>query len=287
LRRGGIISRVKKLSEADQGALLKSIEGFREWLMKALPRATITNYKAIRCVPPSRDDWIMWVDDEKDEVHFNPYVISKCSVEYFELIVIHECFHLFVQDLPNKSDARMIKHGFGESIMKMLDIEADYYTALYYKDVKNASLIDVLTLYAEGSQVFGDPRVLTPKMERFIGSVLSICNVYFMHPNKSKIVEADLFLPTLDGIHTDETLYVVISRNFHFMLDEIKANAQDFAELKKAYTNTGGLTISGYVVLLVTFAAKALGHEVPAKIKRQMKSLATKEAVHRRRSSDA
>lgn len=263
----------RKLSEQQQTLILSSIKSFRIWLEKALPRAQITDYKVFKCVKPTRDDWIMWVDDEKAEVQFNPFVTSKCSFEYFELIVIHECFHLFVQDLPNKADARMIKHGFGESIMKMLDIEADYYTAVFYKEVKNASLVDILALYAEGSRVFGDPRVLTPKMERYIGSILSICNVYFNHPNKSKIVEADLYLPTIDGIHTEETLYVVISRNFHFMLDQIHANAKDFSELKKAYTNTGGLTTSGYVELLISFAAKALGHEIPIKIKRQMKSI--------------
>ena len=262
----------RKLTEDQQSELLTSIHAFKNWLEKALPRAKITSYDQYKCVKPTRDDWIMWVDDEKSEVHFNPFVTSKCSIEYFELIVIHECFHLFVQDLPNKSDARVIKHGFGESIMKMLDIEADYYTALYYKDVKNKSLVDILSLYAEGSRVFGDPRVLTPKMERFIGSILSICNVYFNHPTKTKIIEADLYLPTIDGIHTEETLYVVISRNFHFMLDQIHANAKDFSDLKKAYTNTGGLTTSGYIELLVSFASKALGREVPASIRRQVQA---------------
>ncbi len=268
----------KKLSSSEQDLLLESIFAFRKWLEKTLPRAQITNYREFKCVAPSRDDWIMWVDDDNKEVHFNPHVTARCTLEYYELVVIHECFHLFVQDLPNKSDAKMIKHGFGESIMKMLDIEADYYTALYYKDVKNASLIDILTLYAEGSRVFGDPRVLTPKLERFIGTILSVCNVYFNHPTKSKVIEADLYLPTIDGIHTEETLYVVISRNFHFMLDQIRANAQDFAELKKAYINTGGLTTRGYVELLINFASKALGREVPAKIKRQMQALAKGDA---------
>ena len=267
----------KKLTTDQEQHLLGSIQAFRTWLQKTLPRAAFTQYDEFRCVAPSREDWIMWVD-EKGDVRFNPFVLVKCSFNYFEMIVIHECFHLFVQDLPNKSDAKMIKHGFGESIMKMLDIEADYYTALYYKDVKNSSLIDVLSLYAEGSRVFGDPRVLTPKLERFIGTILSVCNMYFNHPTKSKVIEADLYLPTIDGVHTEETLYVVISRNFHFMLDQIHANAQDFAELKKAYINTGGLTTLGYVELLVSFASKALGHEVPVKIKRQLSVLAKKSA---------
>ena len=114
---------VQRLSEFQRTHLLSSIRAFRIWLEKSLPRAQITDYKEFKCVKATRDDWIMWVNDEGTEVHFNPFVTTKCTFEYFELIVIHECFHLFVQDLPNKSDARIIKHGFGESIMKMLDIE--------------------------------------------------------------------------------------------------------------------------------------------------------------------
>ena len=135
------------------------------------------------------------------------------------------------------------------------------------------SLVDIFSLYEEGSRVFGDPRVLTPKLERFIGSILSIANMYFNHPTKTKVIETDLYLPTIDGIHTEETLYVVISRNAHYMLDQIRANAHDFAEIKKAYANIGGLTRRGYVELLMKFSSRALKRDLPARIERQVKAL--------------
>jgi hypothetical protein len=261
------------LSLEQKQRMLDSIGAFRTWLLKTLPRSEVAEYDDFKFPRPTRDDWVMWVDAKDSAVHFNSFILCKCSFEYFEMVVIHECFHLFVQDLPNKADARMVKHGFGETIMKMLDIEADYFTAQFYKETKNASLVDIFSLYEEGSRVFGDPRVLTPKLERFIGSILSIANMYFNHPTKTKVIETDLYLPTIDGIHTEETLYVVISRNAHYMLDQIRANAHDFAEIKKAYANIGGLTRRGYVELLMKFSSRALKRDLPARIERQVKAL--------------
>jgi predicted metal-dependent hydrolase len=261
------------LSDAQKEQLKKTIHQLRLWFQKVLPEASIRSYHEYRFPKPNRDDWIMWVDEKKGEVNFNSYVIAKCSFEYFELIVIHECFHLFVQDLPNKADARLVKHGFGEAIMKLLDVEADYFAARFLKEHRRATLIDILKLYAEGSHVFGDPRVLTPKLERFIGSVLSITNLYFKNPNHTKVREVDLYLPTIVGVHTDEMLNTVISRNSHFLISRIYANAQDFSELMRAYTNVGNLTTYGYVELLLRFSEKALSCDAPPKVRQQLNNL--------------
>lgn len=34
----------------------------------------------------------------------------------------------------------------------------------------------------EGSKIFGDPKIRALKLERFLGSVLSIANAYFENP---------------------------------------------------------------------------------------------------------
>jgi hypothetical protein len=167
----------------------------------------------------------------------------------------------------------MLKHGFGEVMMKLLDIEADYFTALYYKQVKRSSLIDTFSLYAEGSQVFGDPLVVPAKFERFIGSVLSISNLYFEHPKNTRLYETALYLPSIQSIPMDEVLHLVVSRNSHFMFGKIDVDLQDLANIKRAYTNRGQFTTPGYVGLLLGFAAKALGKSIPPLIQHQLESL--------------
>lgn len=267
-----------KLTKTQVQELVDSIHSFRHWLSKVLPNAVIADYDGFSCVPPTEDDWIMLVDRNKKLVQFNPDVAKNCSLAYYEMIVIHECFHLFVQDLPNKSDARLVTTGFGESMMKMLDIEADYFTALYLKDVKRASLVDVIAHYSEGSRVFGNPDIITPKLERFIGTILSVCNAFFQPRTRNSLVTTEIYIPKIKANHREETLHVIVSKSSYSILTSIRANAQDFANLRRAYTNTGGLTDSEYVSLVVNFAAKALDRDIPVDVNQQLKILARAEA---------
>ena len=276
------MSRQPALSGDQRAQLQESIREFHNWLEKTLPGSVVVKWETVRFPQPDRDDWIMWVDAAKKEVCFNSHVLCRCSFEYFELIVIHEWFHLAVQSLPNKSDARLVKHGFGESIMKLLDVEADFYAARFFKECRGTTLIEILSLYEEGSRVFGDPRVLVPKLERFIGAILSIANMYFANPTKRRAKDADLYLPTIVGIHTDEVLYTVVARNYHFVLRPIHANSVDFANMMRAYTNTGNLTTYGYVELLLRFSEKALARSAPSRVNGQLATLRRSASRKRR-----
>lgn len=208
-------------------------------------------------------------------VEFNPFILQECSAEYYEMVVLHECFHYFVQNLPNKDDAKILKDDFGDVMMKLLDIEADYFTALYYKERQGRSLVDVFRLYYEGSRVFADPHIRNPKLERFIGFVLSVTALYLEHSGSTSA--SDLYLPTIGSITTDDNLHILIARRSHFKVHTIQASYSDFQDLKKCYTNVGGYSVSGYVRLLITFACKALGHAIPARMMRQIESLEAAE----------
>src|ERR1700732_4682658 len=118
-----------------QRELETSINDFKGWLRKRkkLCLDAAEQYTRLTFPDPTPADWIMNVSGK--EVQFNTFVTGGCSFSYYRMVVLHECFHLFAQDLPNKSDAKRVKDDFGDSFMKLLDIEADYYTAMYYKEV--------------------------------------------------------------------------------------------------------------------------------------------------------
>jgi hypothetical protein len=82
------------LSARQKTALKASIAEFHRWLEKELPGSVAPKRGKVRFPKPDRDDWIMWVDKEHEEVCFNSHVLSKCSFLYFELIVIHEWFEV-------------------------------------------------------------------------------------------------------------------------------------------------------------------------------------------------
>jgi hypothetical protein len=259
------------LSHAEKCRLRKSILDYKAWLCKInkLNPEAAARYRTISFPRPTSADWTMVAKDS--EVLFNTYIAGKCSLEFFRMVALHECFHLFVQGVPNKSDAKRLKDDFGDSFMQLLDIEADYYTAMYYKEVDHASLVDVFTLFYQGSNVFGDPDIRLPKLERFVGSVLSIANAYFENPGVRQTTKHnELFLPALSNILTEERIHTFILRRNHFAVGSIQANTVDFANLKKCYTGSDGRSAREYIETLIQFAGKALGKEVPAVIYSQL-----------------
>ena len=263
------------LGKEKQKQLQCCINDFLVWLRTKMEASAADKYEVFDYPIPTEEDWIMKVEDERDvKVSFNTYITGKCSFDYYRLIVLHECFHLFVQDLPNKLDAKRLRDDFGSVMMKLLDIEADYYTALFYKEVIGAGLVDIYCLNYEGSKIFGDTKIRLTKLERFIGSIISIANAYFKYPDhKEKVIEKELFLPNVSNIPMDDTIHVLMTRNSHFMITEINADYHDLIELKKCYTRADKMEQKDYVRSVLGFACKALEKQLPEPIKDQVFAL--------------
>lgn len=263
-----------ELTENQQRQLSSSIRGYVKWLQSKVNVRGADKYKSFVFPTPTQEDKLMWLDPSREgAVHFNTYNVYKSSFEFYRMVVLHECFHLYVQDVPNKEDAKRVKDDFGDVIMKLLDIEADYYTALYYKEKRNASLVDIFSLYYQGSRMFGDPKIRVTKLERFIGAVLSIANVFLTHPENTPVEENDLYLPTVSNIPTEDSLHILIARKSHFVLSAIQADYRDLYEMKKCYTSAGEYTLKGYVDRLIRFSSKALGYDVTEGTARELEAL--------------
>lgn len=268
-------SRKNELTLELKKELQDNINNFVNWLQmkKRLKADAAKRYSDLKFPRPSPADWIMNVEDS--EVQFNSFIVAKSSFEYFRLVVLHECFHLFVQDVPNKSDAKRVKDDFGDGFMKLLDIEADYYAAMYLKEVHHMSLVDLFKLYHIGSTIFGDPKIRFPKVERFIGSILSISNAYFRYPGSRQTKENDIYLPNISNMPLEESIHVLIARDRHFALGEIHADLHDFLELTRCYAGAGskGIGVRQYVKTLMDFASKALKTGPPPAVYAEMAQL--------------
>jgi hypothetical protein len=263
-----------ELTQKQQQQLSSSIRGYVKWLQTKVNVRGAEKYRSFVFPNPTQEDKLMWLDPAVDgAVYFNTYNVYRSSFEFYRMVVLHECFHLYVQDVPNKEDAKRVKDDFGDVIMKLLDIEADYYTALYYKERRKASLVDIFSLYYQGSRMFGDPKIRVTKLERFIGAVLSIANVFLAHPEDGPVEECDLYLPTVSNIPTEDSMHILIARKSHFVLSAIYTNYQDLYEMKKCYTSAGEYTLKGYVERLIRFATKALGQPMPDEALRELEGL--------------
>lgn len=265
-------SKTKKgLTNAEEKKLLKSINNFSKWLEKRKVVKSLAHINHTVDMPFANEDWVMKVNDRAKSVSFNTFVREKCSFEYYQSIVLHEFFHLAVQRVPNKEDAVRVKDDFGDELMKLIDIEADYFTALYFKEELGYNLVNYLRLYFEGSRVFSDRKIRAVKLERFIGTLLSIFKMFVDNQFVNKrVITTDLYLPTISPVYTEDSLHVLVIRKEHIYFDTIKASFQDFVDIKDCYTNIDSLTLKGYTEKLINFCCKAFNIGMPKKVKSEI-----------------
>lgn len=260
------------LDTTQEASLIKSLNDFTNWLHQKKILKKLSPVKKTVEFPFANEDWVMKV--KGDAVSFNTILSQRCTFDYYKAIVLHESFHLAVQKMPNKEDAVRVKDDFGDGLMKLIDIEADFYTALYYKEKLGYGFVQYLQLYYEGSHVFSDSRIRAVKFERFIGTLLSIAKMFIRFPKKTNIVdEYDLYLPSISPVYTEESLHVLVIKKEHIYYDEIKANHHDFVELKTCYINVENLSMKGYVRKLIDFVHKALNEKISQEIQNDINKI--------------
>ncbi|MCU0431918.1 MAG: hypothetical protein MUC87_00525 [Bacteroidia bacterium] len=262
------------LSEDEKKDLINELNSFASWLNEN----NITQEKIVITqnieLPYANEDWMMMVKPEDNTVSFNTLFRNRCSALFYKQVVLHEFFHLAVQKVPNKEDAVKLKDDFGDQLMKLIDIEADFFTALYMKERLNVDLVDYLELMYEGGQIFADSWIRIGKFERFLGSLLSITKLYIKSINDpSETPSHDLYLPCISPIYTESSLHILVIRKEHIYFDQISAGYDDFVNLKRCYTNTEEITKKGYIKLLITIASKALGMKVPKDISTKVNNI--------------
>lgn len=264
----------KELTIAQKNKLLALLNLFAEWLLTKGIIKELPNLKRTIDLPDTNEDWVMRFNQKDQSVSFNTHLSKKCSFDYYTSIVIHEFFHLAVQKVPNKEDAVKIKDDFGGEWMTIIDIEADFFTAMFYKEKQNYSMVQFLKLFYDSGHIFGDKWVRKAKLERYIGTLLTVCKMFLTHPNKKPVVTAyDLYLPSIGALYTEENLHVIVLRKEHIYFEQIEVNIKELTPIMKCYTNIDTLTLKGYVQTITAFTSKALAIKIPVKIETEINTL--------------
>lgn len=243
-----------ELDDGQKKKLKKALTDFNSWLQSTGVVKKTFNVKNIVFEPFSNEDWIMKVREEKGKkiASFNPIISKNCSYEFLEIVILHEFFHLGVQEVPNKDDATKIKDDFGSDFMSLIDIEADFYVAKFLKEKKRLTHKKYWELYFEGSKIFIDKWIRNKKFERFIGSILTIHQLFHSIP-----VEFDLYLPSISPVFTQDKISVLIIKREHIAFQEINARFEDLRSIKKLYIKPDHHTFDGYYQSITEFAEHA------------------------------
>lgn len=257
------------LTKEQRAKLQQSVRDFLTWLLGKLDPIPSRKYESFLFVDPDAGDWFMDVPGDGSSVKFNTNALRSCTFEYYRMIVLHECFHLLTQDVPNKLDAKRLKDDFGETMMILLDIEADFYTYLFHREVFNYSFVDFLRASFEGIKTFADRSIRFPKFERFIGTQLSIFNHYIFGRGRDR----DIYLASIKNVATEETVHLLISKATHFQYAEAKLDQADLKRIRLSYSSEEGLSVYEYAIGIAQFCSKALGIVVPPAVEAELQTL--------------
>lgn len=157
------------------------------------------------------EDWI--VKQENDgSIIFNTYILKKCPVIYYGTILVHELVHVFFQGVPNKGDVTHLKEGFGETSLRILDIQADLYTARFYHEYLGLSYKEFVNLLYAGQSVFKEDKIRKGKFERFLGTHLTLYQYFKEGPHDLQfLIVPEIGNYALDGqiklLETGSKLY--------------------------------------------------------------------------------
>ncbi|KAA5533969.1 hypothetical protein [Paenimyroides baculatum] len=221
------------ISSSEKEKLLQSIKSFNEWLVEKDVTKETFQIEDVIITPFQNEDWIMDFDTEENKVSFNPIMRNKVSFEFFEIVILHEFFHLLVQGVPNKDDVTKIKDYFSADFMSLIDIEADFYVALYLKETKFFNNRDYWNLYFENnSKIFNGKWIRNKKIERFIGSMLTIYDLF-----QNDLISFNLYLPSITSILTDDKLKILLISKNCIYFTERKLDITTFEKIKEMYSN--------------------------------------------------
>lgn len=220
------------LSPEDADALVRDVTRFLAWLSGRLRADASSKYGEIVFTGPDNSDWVMEVPNTPNEpVKFNIAPLKDCSVEYYRMIIIHECFHLLVQDVPNKIDAKRLKDDFGDTLMLFMDVEADFYTYLFLEFSHNYDGSKIFQLNFQGREVFGDERTRIPKLERFVSSALTMVNHFANQCSRDK----EIFLVRSINIATENTLHALVFTSTHCESRKYQVSNETWGDLVSCY----------------------------------------------------
>jgi hypothetical protein len=179
---------------------------------------------------------------EKNTIWFNTWFLNKLSFDFAVLIVLHEIFHFSKQGIKTQNEVAEMRYGYLWPFMQLYDIEADLFVIAHLQDKNIKFTFDhyLKILYREGA-VFKNTSIRQVKLERFIGSLVSIKLFYKTNTIKLYLPKIYLNSLTLISVHFD-------ARHLKHECFEFPT---EYLELwKKVYQDCSNLSETEYVDLI-------------------------------------
>jgi hypothetical protein len=201
-------------------------------------------------------DELLVVDniDNNNVLRFNYDYYDKCkSIDFFLITVLHETYHVYINKIPNKKDAKRIKDFYQDRMMLHIDVEADCYTAQYFRDRHDWTFDRYLRVYYEGLVVFRDPEIRPLKFERFLCSMHSLAELFFRETYGIYRISSESV-----RIHKGSP-YAIIHREKVTEVVKLYLSMNDLEDMQIMYQYGTDYSVTEYVTILHEVLQKSIG----------------------------
>lgn len=176
---------------------------------------------------------------DKNAIYFNSDFFDEMDERFVLLLILHEIYHYAFQGIKSINDVTYIRDNRMWHLMQLCDVEADIHVAFYLKQqgVIN-SFEEYMQVYLRGTSIFKDKHLRQPKLERFIGSISSIRELFLQN---KKIV----YLPSLS--FTSTLITVVDFSKASFVYTKTSLPIEHLKGWEKVYQGFDSMTEKEYV----------------------------------------
>jgi hypothetical protein len=170
-------------------------------------------------------------------------LLTKSNVFFGAIVILHDLYHNLRQNILSMEDVNNIRDLFGQNEMLMMDIDADIEIFLFFKEYYNYSFIKYLDTLYDGLSVFHDNTTRLPKVQRFIGSIISI---YVTEKN-----ERTIYFPSLSKI--SDYLYLFSSSKNGLMFKKTEIHQKDLDQIVDLLKNPKQKSKDEFISILENF----------------------------------
>jgi NUDIX domain len=183
---------------------------------------------------------------ENNILQVDTKILTKSNVFFGAIVILHDLYHNLVQNIHSIDDVNIVRDLFGQNEMLMIDIDADIEIFAFFKQYYNYSFIKYLDTLYDGLSIFHDSTARLPKVQRFIGSILSI---YIFEKG-----ERVIYFPSLSKISNN--LYLFSSSKNGLQFNKTELTQKEVDTIVDLLQNPSELTKDKFISTLDIFCKK-------------------------------
>lgn len=239
-----------QVGEETRQLITENVQNFFNWL-NSLNLKPLVSQPTISFEYITTDDTLKVTPDNK--LHFNLDYLNKCSELNFLTIILHEAYHVYINNIPNKRDATRVKDLYQNQMMLHIDIEADYYVAKFFKEKHSYDFNKYLSVYFQGATAFKDSEIRPLKFERFVCSMLTMCHLF-------KYNSMSIYRLSSESVrlYRLEKPIAIIHKGTHSETKLLNLNIDDLYQMQELYHEPDKYSEQGYCEHLSLILDKAI-----------------------------